>query len=63
MITQWRKSSHSQGGAQGECVELSTNIVDTTLIQDSKNPGSHLSLDRSGLAALLQEIKAGMLDL
>ncbi|WP_242884321.1 DUF397 domain-containing protein [Actinomadura litoris] len=59
----WRKSSHSQGGGQGECVELSTNTVDT-LIRDSKNPeGPRLSLSPTGLTALLGQIKAGDLDL
>ncbi|MUN38504.1 DUF397 domain-containing protein [Actinomadura litoris] len=61
-MIQWRKSSHSQGG-QGECVEVSTNTVDT-LIRDSKNPdGPRLSLSHTGLTALLHQIKAGDLDL
>ncbi|WP_242904437.1 DUF397 domain-containing protein [Actinomadura terrae] len=61
-MIQWRKSSHSQGG-EGECVEVSTNTVDT-LIRDSKDPeGPRLTLGRTGLTALLGQIKAGELDL
>ncbi|MEU5882175.1 DUF397 domain-containing protein [Spirillospora sp. NPDC047279] len=56
---QWRKSSHSQGG-QGECVELSTNVQDVTLIRDSKDPGGAcLVVGRRELAALVNDIKAG----
>ncbi|MBT2208930.1 DUF397 domain-containing protein [Actinomadura sp. NEAU-AAG7] len=62
-MIQWRKSSHSQGEGQGDCVEVSTNAVDT-LIRDSKNPdGPRLSLSRTGLTVLLGQIKAGDLDL
>jgi hypothetical protein len=59
----WRKSSHSQGGGQGNCVELSTNVAATTLIQDSKNPGPHLALAAPELATLVRQIKAGRLNL
>ncbi|WP_242904439.1 DUF397 domain-containing protein [Actinomadura terrae] len=62
-MIQWRKSSHSQGGGEGECVELSTNTVDT-LVRDSKDPeGARLALGRGDLTALLHQIKAGELDL
>ncbi|TDD72134.1 DUF397 domain-containing protein [Actinomadura rubrisoli] len=59
----WRKSSHSQGGGQGECVEVATNVP-TPLIRDSKDPeGPRLTLARGELASLVGQIKAGDLDL
>ena len=58
-MIQWRKSSHSQGEGQGECVEVSTSAGETTLIRDSKNPaGPHLALHRSEFAALISKVKA-----
>ncbi|MEU8799098.1 DUF397 domain-containing protein [Spirillospora sp. NPDC048819] len=58
----WRKSSHSQGG-QGECVEVSTNTF-IPLIRDSKDPeGPRLALVPGALAALVNQIKTGDLDL
>ncbi|MFC0041037.1 DUF397 domain-containing protein [Actinomadura rayongensis] len=62
-MIQWRKSSHSQGGGQGECVEVSTNVPAATLIQDSTNPGPHLALAPTRLAALVRQIKTGAFDL
>ncbi|MDX6738547.1 DUF397 domain-containing protein [Actinocorallia sp. A-T 12471] len=58
----WRKSTHSQGNNNTNCVELSTNTPDATLIQDSKNPGSHLSLSAPSLSSFLTRIKSGHLD-
>ncbi|MEU8799097.1 DUF397 domain-containing protein [Spirillospora sp. NPDC048819] len=59
----WRKSSHSQGGGQGECVEVSTKTP-ALLIRDSTDPeGPRLSVERGALAALVGHIKAGDLDL
>ncbi|MFI0448585.1 DUF397 domain-containing protein [Actinomadura sp. 6N118] len=58
----WRKSKRSstQGG---ECVEVSTNTADVTLIRDSKAPASgHLALGSRELAGLMREIKAGRYD-
>ncbi|MFI0358010.1 DUF397 domain-containing protein [Actinomadura sp. 9N407] len=56
----WRKSSHSQGGVNSECVEVSTNLADTTLIRDSKDShGPRLILTRDGFTDLLKHIKAG----
>ncbi|MWK35994.1 DUF397 domain-containing protein [Actinomadura sp. J1-007] len=34
-MIQWRKSSHSQGQGQGECVEVSVNVAGCTLVRDS----------------------------
>jgi hypothetical protein len=57
-MIQWRKSSRSQGG-QGECVEMSTNVTDVTLVRDSKDPeGPRLTLGRFELAAFLSNVKA-----
>ncbi|MFC9977995.1 DUF397 domain-containing protein [Spirillospora sp. NPDC127200] len=62
MTIEWRKSNHSQGA--GECVEVSTNVADVTLIRDSKDPsGPRLVLGRDDVAGLLGRIKAGALDL
>lgn len=58
----WRKSSYS-GGDTGQCVEVSTNVA-APLIRDSKNPeGPCLALRRSQFATLVQQVKAGELDL
>ena len=58
-MIRWRKSSHSQGNAQGECVEVSTNVADATLIRDSKDPnGPRLILGASDMAAFLANVKA-----
>jgi hypothetical protein len=61
-MNQWRKSSHSQGGGQGECVEISTDTA-TPLVRDSKDPdGPRLALTRPALAILLHHIKVGRPD-
>ncbi|GAB2813361.1 hypothetical protein GCM10022221_08850 [Actinocorallia aurea] len=62
-MIEWRKSSRSQGNAQGNCVEVSTNASAVTLIQDSKAPGPHLTLTPADLAAFVARIKSGNLDL
>jgi hypothetical protein len=63
-MIQWRKSSRSQGNAQGNCVEVSTNVADATLIRDSKNPdGPRLTLGQSDLAVFLSNVKAGRYEL
>jgi hypothetical protein len=55
----WRKSSYSQGNAQGECVEVSTNTP-ALLIRDSKNPGGpSLAFSRREIGRLAYRIKAG----
>ncbi|MFI0448584.1 DUF397 domain-containing protein [Actinomadura sp. 6N118] len=57
---QWRKSSRSQHGGEGECVEVSTNLASVTLIRDSKAPGmGHVVLWSGEMAGLLADIKAG----
>jgi hypothetical protein len=60
----WRRSSRSQGNAQGNCVEVSTNVTGATLVRDSKNPnGPRLSLGPTALAAFLSKVKSGRHDL
>ncbi|MFC4052613.1 DUF397 domain-containing protein [Actinomadura syzygii] len=59
----WRKSSHSQGGGQGECVEVSTNTR-TLFVRDSKDPeGPRLALGADAWVDLVQRVKSGALDL
>ncbi|TYB49634.1 DUF397 domain-containing protein [Actinomadura chibensis] len=61
-MIQWRKSSHSQGDG-GACVEVSTGTVNR-LVRDSKDPeGPRLALGVDAWAVLVQQIKAGALDL
>lgn len=62
-MIRWRKSSHSQA-AQGECVEVSVNASDVTLVRDSKNPdGPWLRVSGREIAVLLADIKSGKHDL
>ncbi|MFC6884334.1 MULTISPECIES: DUF397 domain-containing protein [Actinomadura] len=63
-MIQWRKSSHSQGQGEGECVEVSVNVAGCTLVRDSKDvEGPRLMLGRSELAGLVARVKAGEFDL
>ncbi|QXJ23296.1 DUF397 domain-containing protein [Actinomadura graeca] len=60
----WRKSSHSQGGGQGECVEAAALPSGQVGFRDSKNPeNEHLTVGRAALVALVGRIKTGDLDL
>ncbi|MFC5746932.1 DUF397 domain-containing protein [Actinomadura rugatobispora] len=59
-MTQWRKSTHNQEEINTECVEVSANTTNATLIRDSKDPGgARLSLTRSEFANLIGTLKAG----
>ncbi|MQY05602.1 DUF397 domain-containing protein [Actinomadura macrotermitis] len=59
---EWRKANNSR--TNNECVELSTNVADVTLIRDSRDPhGPRLTLRPVGLAVLVGRIKSGALDL
>ncbi|WP_233525781.1 DUF397 domain-containing protein [Actinomadura spongiicola] len=65
MSSEWRKSSKSGtgGGTAGDCVELAS-LNDKIGIRDSKNPHEgHLMVGRVALRDLVNEIKAGDLDL
>jgi hypothetical protein len=55
----WRKSSYSEGGTSGQCVELA-NLGPGIGVRDSTDPdGPRLSVRRAALAALVRELKAG----
>ncbi|MDA3649890.1 DUF397 domain-containing protein [Saccharopolyspora indica] len=53
----WRKSSHSS--AQGQCVEVATNLPGVAAIRDSKNPnGDALLMRPSTLASFIDSVKS-----
>ncbi|QFG24084.1 DUF397 domain-containing protein [Actinomadura sp. WMMB 499] len=57
MITHWRKSSHTGGANDEQCVELG-RLVQGIGVRDSKAPDAgHLGLTSAAFAALLDEIK------
>ena len=59
---QWRKSSHSEGGGVGECVEVA-GVANTVLIRDSKDPnGPRLVFTRGHLRELISGVKVGRYD-
>jgi hypothetical protein len=59
----WRKSSYS-GGNGGNCVEVAGNLRGVVAVRDSMRPedGAHV-IDRAVFAALIDDIKAGRLDI
>jgi hypothetical protein len=59
-MMKWRKSSYSNGGGGGSCVEVATTLAD---VRDSKNPnGPALRFqDRGALTRLVAAIKRGEL--
>lgn len=59
----WRKSSYS-GGNGGNCVEVAANLPVIVAVRDSKRPedGAHV-VDRKAFGALLDDIRAGKLDI
>lgn len=58
MITfNWRKSSYS--GAQGNCVEVASNLPGLVAVRDSKDPdGAGLAFERGAWKAFTAKIKA-----
>lgn len=57
----WRKSSYS--GAVGNCVELAHTGTGEVAVRNSRDPhGPALVWSRSGISALLAEVKAGGID-
>ncbi|MEU8796545.1 DUF397 domain-containing protein [Spirillospora sp. NPDC048819] len=57
MIVHWRKSSHSGGTNDHQCVELG-RLAPGIGVRDSKDPGGgHLSLTVAQFAALVEGIK------
>jgi uncharacterized protein DUF397 len=59
----WRKASKSGNG--GDCVEVGTTAAGGAAgIRDSKSPErGHLAVTSAILGALLDDVKAGLLDL
>ncbi|MFB4303279.1 DUF397 domain-containing protein [Actinomadura sp. NTSP31] len=57
MTVQWRKSSHSGGVDDKQCVEL-RQLVSGVGVRDSKDPdGGHLTLTPAQLTDLVGQIK------
>ncbi|MFG1999879.1 DUF397 domain-containing protein [Spirillospora sp. NPDC048911] len=59
----WRKSSYSEGGTSGQCIELAA--LDHEIgIRDSNTPeAGHLRVGQAELAVMLAAIKANKIDL
>lgn len=63
MMPSWRKSTHSGGSDNTDCVELAA-LPGAVGIRDSKDPdGGHLSVSRTSLAGLVGRIRDGELTL
>jgi Domain of unknown function (DUF397) len=58
---EWRKSSYSSGNG-GNCVQVATNLAGVVAVEDSKNPGPALIVERASFAALTAAIKNGEFD-
>ena len=59
-MMKWRKSSYSNGGGQGSCVEVASTL---SAVRDSKNPNGpmlHFE-DRGAVTRLLASIRRGRL--
>lgn len=59
MLAQWRKSSHSGGVDDHQCVELGQLAAGAGVgVRDSKDPeGGHLALTAAQFAGLVDQIK------
>ncbi|MFB4303278.1 DUF397 domain-containing protein [Actinomadura sp. NTSP31] len=59
MTVQWRKSSHSGGANDEQCVELGRLAPRVGIgVRDSKNPnGGHLTLTSAQLTDLISQIQ------
>jgi len=54
----WRKSTYSS--ANGNCVEVATNLPAIIAVRDSKNPdGPALIFDSRSWSAFLADVRAG----
>ncbi|MFJ2777950.1 DUF397 domain-containing protein [Kitasatospora sp. NPDC087315] len=57
-ITQWRKSSHSNG--QGDCIEVADGVPNTVPVRDSKDPdGPALAFSTDSWQSFVAGIRAG----
>ncbi|MWA02623.1 DUF397 domain-containing protein [Actinomadura sp. LD22] len=57
MTVQWRKSSHSGGANDEQCVELG-RVSSGIGVRDSKDPeGGHLALTSAQFADVIHQIK------
>jgi len=53
----WQKSSYSS--AQGNCVEVASNLPGLVAVRDSKDPGGgHLTFERRAWEAFTAKVKA-----
>lgn len=60
--TTWRKSSRSNGGGEGDCVEVA-ELPDLVAMRDSKDPaGPILAFTRIEWRSFLRAVRAGDLD-
>jgi hypothetical protein len=62
--TAWRKSSRSNGGQQGSCVEVARSLPGHVAVRDSKDPdGPRLILSPARWRVFMAYIKASANDL
>ena len=58
--TGWRKSSYSNGGQQGSCVEVACCLPGSIAVRDSKDPhGPVLTIEPAGWRDFIAAVKAG----
>jgi Domain of unknown function (DUF397) len=56
----WRKSSYSNGGQQGSCVEVARYPLGSVAVRDSKDPrGPRLIFTAADWRAFTRHVKAG----
>lgn len=61
---EWRKSTRSNGGTGGACVEVADNLPGVVAIRDSKDPaGAALTVDPSYWSRFTATLKSNAFDL
>jgi hypothetical protein len=56
----WRKSSHSNGGQQGSCVEVAHYLAGGVAVRDSKDPdGPRLVFTTADWQVFTDQVKVG----